>query len=763
MAIGPLRSRPTAPGAPHAAHAPGDAPRLRTVPPDEMRARFRANADAAAAAQPALAATLGAAVAQPHFEAYATASGGVHVVRAGRGPLDFAVPARDAAAIAAQPGMARGAILVAGLPAPALLTRLLALRGGLGFAPPIDVLEPDAGDAVIWLHVVDAADPLRSGRLRLHVGADAGAAYVRSRQADLARGAPTHVIRCARPGGALPETGAPFRTRVEAAAAEVRRKLRARQDDFYAGATPEAWGRRFAAAGGRAPLRVLIFTTRYSTVLRHVARDLARAFGRAGATCRAVTEPYDAAAVVDVWTPLAAAPVDLVILLNHLRRDLASDLHPSLPVAAWSQDYTPAIWSRDAAATLGPLDLLVSRGTAALEARHGYDRARMLESSNLTDPETFSAAPLPESALAPYRCDVAYVGHGSATPAALVEEIAAGAPAVAACLRAFLDLARRELAARRFLPLVARIALLDEAARSVPGVARGTILDAPLVEAAHRVYDRLLRHETLEWCAAWARRTGRTLRIHGRGWDAHPALARWAAPEIEHGEPLRALAQAAAVTLQVHGYDSLHQRLLDACAAGGLVVTRFNPVDFLPAPLAVLRRELESQPGSDLASLVARARRDREVRRALRRVERLSGLRLAPAADAQRRAQIDLLARSAVPPGGGEDAGLEALVRSHQLAPRRTAGEIPGFARTVFATPRRLGAILDRFAGDPAARRRIAAPMRAHVAAHFTYDGLVARIVAHFAALGAGDEARHGAGARTAERGKERAPRHHPP
>jgi hypothetical protein len=88
--------------------------------------------------------------------------------------------------------------------------------------------------------------------------------------------------------------------------------------------------------------------------------------------------------------------------------------------------------------------------------------------------------------------------------------------------------------------------------------------------------DRMLRHQTLLWAAAIARRRGWRLAIHGRGWEKHPTLAEFARPELSHGEELRACYQAAAAHLHVAASTLTHQRVIECFLSGGLCLCRLH-------------------------------------------------------------------------------------------------------------------------------------------------------------------------------------------
>jgi len=94
-----------------------------------------------------------------------------------------------------------------------------------------------------------------------------------------------------------------------------------------------------------------------------------------------------------------------------------------------------------------------------------------------------------------------------------------------------------------------------------------------------RLGDRMFRHEALEWVAQWARRTGRSFRIYGNGWNTHPTLAEFAAGPADNGRELLCIYRASRINLQLMPAGFIHQRSLDGMAAGGFFLTRLCPHD----------------------------------------------------------------------------------------------------------------------------------------------------------------------------------------
>jgi hypothetical protein len=393
------------------------------------------------------------------------------------------------------------------------------------------------------------------------------------------------------------------------------------------------------------------------------------------------------------------------------------------------------LWKREAGASVGELDLVIAHAPHVLASLYGYPADRVLASSNLTDPHVYSDEPLPENELAPHRCDLSFVSHGAATPEMLVDELgAATTPAFHRVLEQFLQIAREQLQKSGCVNAQRLVELMLLAEKQAGG--------SPLpchIRRAHvypqiaKIHDRVFRHRTLQWAANWARSRKRTLRIYGRGWDKHPALAEFACGEVASGRPLRAVYQASSVNLQANAYASLHQRLLDGLACEACMVARHNPADFVRRPFARIAETIASRGLRTLHELVALRTRDAEFGAVCDEAERLSSAVIALSSDPRRREHMRIQREGNDIAELQSDDGLFAALRDMRFMPARVAADLPGFEQVVFRDEAQMHALLDRLVDDKDLRQSIARPMREAVLAHDTYDALVDRIINAFA------------------------------
>jgi hypothetical protein len=299
---------------------------------------------------------------------------------------------------------------------------------------------------------------------------------------------------------------------------------------------------------------------------------------------------------------------DLIFLLSRMRFEMTDRLHPAIPSATWDQDALPWVFADRYRHSFGPNDFLM--GIKALDAQAIYDwpAARCRYCDLAASERTYSAEPLPESELAPFRCDVSFVSHASRPPEQEHQHVLAWLPhehlraAYAWTVEKMLPDWRAERPAAGALPFPGALhAAIYDAFERLHARRPAPDEFAAVHQAAMRMADRVFRHTTLEWAADWAVRTGRTLHIYGNGWEHHPRLAAHARGPAANGAELRRVYQASAINLQVMGWGFLHQRALDGLCAGGFFLSRRSLWDDWGPRLRTLDHELTSAGVDDYA------------------------------------------------------------------------------------------------------------------------------------------------------------------
>ena len=676
----------------------------RWTPLAALGARFEANLTALTRRYPALAATLrtGAGTAY-HISGDAD---GITLGRADGGavrPLPSALPAAKATATVAElcPGGYTDPVLVAGEDQGWLWDQLYRLpcRSHAGHRPPLYLATADLERLRVILHVQDWRQMLADPRVRLFAGPDAIERLGRSLAEDATLAWPARWVTVDPsfwPAGVDVDT-------VQAAAVAVRR--RAWGEMTAAAPAAEAAAVAARVAGGR-PLRVIGFTSRYTTFLQHSMRDWLAAFAALGHTARLEIEaadhqtssPLQAAAACDAFRP------DLVLLLDHYRAEFPG-LPAHVPVAMWVQDHMPTIYDDAAGAAQGRLDFCLGFGRLPLTERHGYPAERFLSCPVGTNTDRFAPrCPTPAEADR-YGCDVSYVSHASETADALVaEQCRRLVPGLGRVLTEALARMRQHYAAdARILSdvLLRELLAASEAATGCP--VDGETRDSVVSFLGQRVNNALVRHDALVWLAE----LGVDLRIYGRGWDRHPRLARYARGEADNRTDLAAIYRCSAVNLQVTPYGAVHQRVLDGLSAGGFFLARWNQGDEMGLPYRRLWDFCRSRGVRDDADL--RRRATPAIAAALARLDDLQGYDLAAAG-----------------------VSVFDAVRTLADADFGTLGDAvwgEDYDRIAFRDRAELQAKVTAALADPAGRREVAGRMRAAVVDRFSYRAISGRLL----------------------------------
>lgn len=624
------------------------------------------------------------------------------------------------------------AFLVLGVPGAALWSGLLERGSAENFRPPIDLIEPSLQALAGWLMSIDEVESLAGQRVGIYAGEEAETDYREALERETSRMLPTECLRHQRQDyEATPLAASWYRPLVQKKR-DREATLRSQQRELYVDRDSEMWqeSMRAVAAGSR-PLRAVGITTRHSSVIRHAMRDLGDAFQSRGWNLDIVCEAHAHTSYVDTFSALAKRNYDVAFVFNHLRGAMGDRIDVNLPLVSWIQDSIPDTLTADAGRSLGPLDVVLCHSPGMMAGLYDYPADRLIGTSNLTNPRLFSDSRLPEAELAPHRCDVSYVGHGAAGVGRLVDEMRdLGGDVLARIATHFVQLVKERLAKNRpfsWYDLFPAVLEAERASNCVPFTPE--IRRSHLQPQMARLYDRLLRHETLEWVAEWAEAGGKRFHLYGRGWEEHPKLGRFACGPVEYGRALRAVYQASSINLQVSGYQSLHQRLLDAAVSGGFVLSRYHPKDFAHAPLGVIERTIADRRITSLAELVDAALGEPELNDAIRPAEALGCLFLRPMTDPQRRVQARLMGTEFDDQMLASDEALFENLRRGGLRAHRGAGGIDGFGEAVFGSRDELHRQLDRFATDRCHRRAVARRMRENILRHDTYDRLLDRLL----------------------------------
>ncbi len=460
----------------------------------------------------------------------------------------------------------------------------------LSYSHPIYLIEPDPVHFSAALHCADLSRLLADDRVYVFVGADAVDRFHQLLSAEADLPVPTLLVN-------LTGDPAPFEqlhdtcSRLTSEREAELKRLTAEIETRYRDRDAAYWTEHF-----RPPGRVLGFTSRFTTVLQYSMRDTLHALGEMGYEPHMLLEANDhhTTSLLTICRKLLEVDPVLLVCLDHLRYE-QPNLPRNLPLLTWIQDPMPNLFCRRAGESIGPFDFVCGYYDTRCINEFGYPENRFKFAGIPVSTRVFHDGEPDEASAAKYACDICFVSHCQGTPDELYQSALAEYPsALGPLLEALYEDVTRLLDEDGYMEVDTST---DDFVRSTADRLGVTLTaeDVDNIQArfAHRLFDMQRRQQALEWVANWARRTGRTLKIYGRGWDKLPHLAEFAAGVVEHGEPLRQVYRNARLALQLIPAGFRHQRALEALASGTLPLTRYCPVDFkgLPIETYVSQRE----------------------------------------------------------------------------------------------------------------------------------------------------------------------------
>jgi len=372
---------------------------------------------------------------------------------------------------------------------------------------------------------------------------------------------------------------------VARALTEEQQALAEQIDAYYAALGDDELQGAFRADPPRPP-RVLLLTTRYSTVLKHSTADTAAAFAQLGWQVQTVIEPADHLAItaLAMKRTIAAVKPDLVMQIDHLRHEHAGMFPDKLPFVCWVQDHLPNLADRRAGAAIGLRDFVLTGVVQRYHRQYGYPRRQLLAMARPT-----------RLAQSPPRAerdgdDLIYISNWSRPPRqvaqAFLERQPAGSTkdlAAVACDGLDQLYERGESIATPWAMhrLIEQLHAAGSANVNEPD--RRALADMLFDQVNNAYY----RWQGLAWAVEAAEALGLSLGLYGKGWDNHEAFSRFARGTVDYGHPLDELTRRSRFCLTLEPYGCFtHQRTLDALAVGGRVLVRDHPFHHGPPALA---------------------------------------------------------------------------------------------------------------------------------------------------------------------------------
>lgn len=475
-------------------------------------------------------------------------------------------------------------------------------RTFLGYSAAVYVVEPNTAALAAMLHLNDWRDMLADESVFFFIGPEAVAHFEGTLNSDDNLPIPTVLFReplvANRPQGRAAQVDAAVQRAIDArdqaydATVQNWSRSADRQTSAY-------WHDRIQSAWVRRerPLRVLAAVSTHTTFLQHSMRDALCALEQLGCQTRLLSDPrpYEKISIAAHHQAVREFDPDLLLSIDHLRSQSFERIPRAMPQITWDQDNLPNAFSDAAVRAMGPHDVVVGLAHIEAVARGCAAPTRFLASQMPTSERRFSPTRVDRTRIDQFRCDISFVSHASQTPMDFHTEERARMP----------DDPGRTLLDRIFALCIGRPCQAGSVdggetrsiLRQAEQETRVRVADPAMRERLEswyiwRLCDRIFRHQALEWAADWARRSGRSLRIYGRGWDRHPTLASFSAGNVANDEDLIQVYAGSVLNLQLMPAGFLHQRALDGLACGGFFLSRRTRADVRDARLPRVWREI---------------------------------------------------------------------------------------------------------------------------------------------------------------------------
>ncbi len=490
-------------------------------------------------------------------------------------------------------------LALAGLADGKLLAALMrhARPNSLGQAQSITILETDPARLLPAFAESDLRPAIDSSRVRWYVGPGAFDDLARDLIACPMQAIPSRLV------GPSALDFAPSLDQVLRAVQAHDRELGQRIESMYRDFRAEAFLAGVCRVEGSSEVRsevslvarrprVLLLTSRFTTVLQHATRDADDGFARLGFDTLTLIESDDAEQLTAraVRAALCSFRPDLVFQIDHQRAEWG-DLFPStLPFVNWAQDHLPNLTTSAAGRAMGAGDFALLMSVERYTKLYDYPARQCMEFRKLTRFVDLESRDRPKQLAGEnsWAKSLVYVSNWSDSPERVADRLVMQQP----------DATSRRIA-RDACDVILREARRNNIAETAGSIRRmvGDRLDGLETRSRHRLWsglweqlgNSLYRRQALRWAARIAREKGLDLAIFGRGWDRDAEFSRYARGVIAYGPELEQLTRACCATLVLEPYVCWsHQRLLDALSAGGRVIVRDHAAHRLIREIAKL-------------------------------------------------------------------------------------------------------------------------------------------------------------------------------
>ena len=350
-------------------------------------------------------------------------------------------------------------------------------------------------------------------------------------------------------------------------------RLKEDLDRHYSAVSDDDLVALFGSNPPRTP-RVLLVTSRFTTVLQYSARQAAKGFEHNQWRTKLLIEPseYHRTPALALLTALDTFRPDLVFVLDHLRTSLGETIPEALPYACWTQDLLPNLINEAAGASVKARDFVLTYSTPRLVDDFGYPARQCIDVPMMMAPMSHRPATWVSDG-----DDLVYVSNLAGEPDELVAKAVSNAPAE---LRSFVALCCQQIMQRyekgSAIPTQYELRIfLRELAEQV-----GKRLDSNTTQVLvdglwNPLNIALYRQQALAWVADAAEEFGLRLGLYGRGWDRNRRFCHYDRGVVTPGPDLDALCRRSKINLNLEPYPCVtHSRLLNGLVAGGFFLIR---------------------------------------------------------------------------------------------------------------------------------------------------------------------------------------------
>jgi hypothetical protein len=561
----------------------------------------------------------------------------------------------------------------------------------------ITLIEPDARLALACLTLHDYtgdAGAIEQKRMRWYVGPGACDDFKRDSLADLMLPFPTITVRLGLQS-----------KQIDARLAETMLEANRMKDRFIADyaayaqtLTAEKLRDLLSANASRKP-RVLLMTTRFSTVLQFATRDSADAFRENGWEAHVLIEPSPDHALNRIAIAQAAAECkpDVIFQLDHLRHEHGGIFPENVPFICWIQDHLPNLTRVEAGKSITARDFILTNREHVYHKDYAYPLRQCIYLDKATRVPPMPAAWEQDGE------DLAFVSNCSREPRDLADALVAkiSDPAGARVVQRFCNQTIERYAGGGALATMTEIREALAAVEREEGVALAKLvqLDHLLGAISHPFNDTLYRQQALRWSIETAREMNLSVGLYGQGWEGNAEFAAYARGYVGYGEDLEQLTRRTKINLQIVPFAATHQRLLDGLICGGFFLIREHAVNRIPAEFTALVEkhfDPDVQTTEHALCVVASELRG-EFERLLAAYQRL----------------IDVA---------------DPVHRVRNFKERSLVAKLPHLDDVCFSDGASVRSQIERFINDRSARDSIASVQRQFVMERFTYRAHMKRV-----------------------------------